>query len=188
MEELRLTDPRALHALAHPIRMSILDLLEEREVATPTDCAEVVGASVQACAYHLRTLAKWGLVEEVAGPDRRQRRWRRRVPGFNVPKLQPASPQFKAAWATLRGRIVERDIELVRRFVDAEVSFRAEQHQASTVRNMTLHGTPEELQQLADEVSSLLARYRRRAGGRPEGSERVHAVFWLIPRQDPSSG
>jgi predicted ArsR family transcriptional regulator len=174
------------------MRMAILDVLQEREVATATECASVVDASVQACAYHLRTLANWGLVEQVWGPDGRERRWRLRVPGFNVPKLRTGSPQFEAAWATLRGRIVERDIDLVRRFVEADDAFRPEQQEASTVRNMTLYGTPEELQRLADEVSSLLARYRRRPHERPERSERVHAVFWLIPRQDsprrPSTG
>ena len=185
-DELHLTDPRALHALAHPVRMAIIDLLQEREVATATDCAAIVDESVQSCAYHLRTLAKLGLVEEVPGTDGRERPWRLRFAGFSVPKQQTASPQFKAAWAALRGRIVERDLDLLRRFVEDEDEFRPEQHQASTIRNMTLHGTPEELQALADEVSALLARYRRqRKAERPEGAERVHAVFWLIPRRDP---
>ncbi len=183
MSDLRLSDPRALHALAHPVRMAIIDVLREREVATATDCAGVLDESVQSCAYHLRTLAKWGLVEEVAGPDGRERRWKLRVSGFSVPKQQVASPQFKAAWAALRGRIVERDIDLLRRFLDDEESFSPEQHRASTIRNRTLHATPEELQRLADDVSSLLARYdRREKAERPDGVERVHAVFWVIPR------
>jgi DNA-binding transcriptional ArsR family regulator len=185
MEELKLTDPRALHALAHPVRMSIVDHLFHREVATATDCAAVVEESVQSCAYHLRTLAKLGLVEEVPGPDGRERPWRLRVSGFSVPKLQVASPQFKAAWAALRGQVVQRDIDLLRRFLEDAESFRPEQHQASTVRNLTLHATPEELERLADEVSSLFRRYaRQRRAERPEGAERVHAVFWLIPRKD----
>ena len=186
MEDIKLTDPRALHALAHPVRIAILDLLQEREAATATECAAVVDASVQSCAYHLRTLAKWGLVAEAPGPDRRERRWKLRVSGFDVPKLQAASPQFKAAWRALRGRLVERDLDLLRRFLEAEEKFRPEQHDASTIRNRTLYGTPEELQLLADRVSALLASHaRRRKAERPEGSERVHAVFWLIPRQDP---
>jgi DNA-binding transcriptional ArsR family regulator len=189
MDELKLSDPRALHALAHPVRIAILDFLREREVATATACAGVVDASVQSCAYHLRTLAKWGLVEEAPGPDGRERRWRLRVAGFSVPKQQAASPQFKAAWAALRGRIVERDLDLLRRFLEDQDSFRPEQHLASTVRNMALYATPEELGRLADEVSSLLAGYTRRSKTkRPDAAERVHAVFWLIPRKDADAG
>ena len=185
MEELRLSDPRALHALAHPVRMAIIDFLHDREVATATDCAAVVDESVQSCAYHLRTLAKWGVVEEVRSSDGRERPWRLRAAGVSVPKQQVASPQFKAAWASLRGRLVERDVDLLCRFVEDEESFRPEQGRASTVRNMTLHATPEELERLADDVSTLFARLRRHGKAtRPEGAERVHAVFWLIPRQD----
>jgi DNA-binding transcriptional ArsR family regulator len=183
-DELQITDPRALHSLAHPVRMAIIDALREHEVATATDCADVVGESVQSCAYHLRTLAKLGLVEEVPGADGRERPWRLRVSGFSVPKQQAASAQFRAAWDALRGQIVERDVDLLRRFLENQESFTPEQHAASTVRNMTLYGTPDELQQLADEISSLLARYaRQRKAERPHGAQRVHAVFWLVPRQ-----
>jgi DNA-binding transcriptional ArsR family regulator len=184
MRELELTDPRAIHALAHPVRIAILDLLREREVATATDCAPAVAESVQSCAYHLRTLAKWGIVEQVDGPDRRKRVWRLRVSGFSVPKLEAASPQLDAAWAALRGRIVARDVEILREFVEDEHSFTPAQHRLSTVRNLTLHATPEELERLADQVSALLWQFvRDEKAGRPEGAERVHAVFWLIPRR-----
>jgi hypothetical protein len=85
----------------------------------------------------------------------------------------------------LRGQLVQRDIDLLRRFVEDEDSFRPEQHRSSTVRNMTVHATPEELERLADEVSALFARYRRPTkAARPEDAERVHAVFWLVPRKD----
>jgi DNA-binding transcriptional ArsR family regulator len=183
--DLELSDPRAIYALAHPVRIAIVDLLQEREVATATECAAVVDESVQSCAYHLRTLAKWGLVEEVRGRDGRERPWRLRVSGVSVPKLQAASPQFKAAWRALRGRIVERDLDLLSRFLEAEEDFRPEQHRASTIRNRTLYATPEELEALAEEVSALLARYiRPDKSKRAAKSERVHAVFWLIPRKD----
>jgi DNA-binding transcriptional ArsR family regulator len=182
--ELYLTDPIAIQALAHPVRIAILDFLREHETATATDCAPVVGESVQSCAYHLRALAKQGLVEEVPNPDRRKRLWRLRYSGFAVPKQDVASPKFEAAWAALRGRVVERDIRVLRDFVENEDRFTPAQRRASTIRNLTLHGTPEELERLADEVSALLRPYTRDAkADRPSDAERVHAVFWLIPRR-----
>jgi hypothetical protein len=125
------------------------------------------------------------VVEEVEGTDRRKRCWRLRVSGFSVPKMVPAPPQRDVAWAELRGRVVERDVGILRDFVDHEHEFRPEQRRLSTVRNLTLHATPEELERLADQVSALLREYvRDRPSERPEGGERVHAVFWLIPRRE----
>jgi len=185
--ELLVSDPREIHALAHPVRLAILDVLREQEEATATDCAAVVGESVQSCAYHLRTLNKLGVVEAAPSADRRKRVWRLRFAGFSVPKQEAASPMFKEAWAALRGRVVERDIRVLRDFIENEEAFTPDQHRASTIRNLTLHATPEELEQLSDEVSQLLKRYARDARSeRPPGAERMHVTFWVIPRRDDS--
>jgi DNA-binding transcriptional ArsR family regulator len=187
-DELLIDDPRALHALAHPVRLAIIDVLRGRELATATDCAPLVGESVQSCAYHLRALARTGVVEEVPGSDRRKRQWRLRVAGFSVPKAVPASPQREAAWAELRARIVERDLALLRDFVEHEPDYRLEQRRLSTIRNLTLNATPAELERLAEQISDLLRPFARDdPAERPAGSERVHAVFWLIPRRDATA-
>jgi DNA-binding transcriptional ArsR family regulator len=185
--ELLVSDPRKIHALAHPLRLAILDVLREREEATATDCAAVVGDSVQSCAYHLRVLGRLGVVENMPVADRRKRVWRLRYSGFSVPKQDAASPMFKEAWAALRGRVVERDVRILREFIENEEDFTPAQHRASTIRNLTLHATPEELEQLADQVSALLQAYARdRKSDRPESAERVHVTFWVIPRRDDS--
>jgi DNA-binding transcriptional ArsR family regulator len=185
--ELLVSDPREIHALAHPVRLAILDVLRDREEATATDCAAVVGESVQSCAYHLRTLSKLGVVETAPSNDRRKRLWRLRYAGFSVPKQTAASPMFKEAWAALRGRVVERDIRVLRDFIENEDAFTPAQHRASTIRNLTLQATPEELERLADEVSDLLRRYARdEKSDRPQGAERMHVAFWVIPRRDES--
>jgi DNA-binding transcriptional ArsR family regulator len=55
-------DPRLVKALAHPIRISILRILETR-VASPSSIAEELGAPVGNVSYHVRALARVGLVE-----------------------------------------------------------------------------------------------------------------------------
>src|SRR3954467_2895209 len=75
-----LHNPRALRALAHPARLDILERLNSDGPATATECAEVVGLSPSACSYHLRALARWGLVEAADSTDRRERRRRPRGP------------------------------------------------------------------------------------------------------------
>ena len=59
-----LTDPRMMRALAHPARIAIWAHLGLHGPATATECAEIAGLSPSACSYHLRTLARYGFVEE----------------------------------------------------------------------------------------------------------------------------
>lgn len=69
-------DPKALRALAHPLRWRLLDLLGGEGTATATRCAEVLGESVASCSYHLGMLAKYGYIEEVPGRTGREKPWR----------------------------------------------------------------------------------------------------------------
>ena len=59
-ENIRISDPRALKALAHPARNKILERLQVYGPATATDCAAVAGMSPSACSYHLRMLERYG--------------------------------------------------------------------------------------------------------------------------------
>jgi len=72
----RTRGPKALRALAHPLRWQLLDLLGSEGTATATRCAEVLGESVASCSYHLGMLAKYGYIEEVPGRTGREKPWR----------------------------------------------------------------------------------------------------------------
>src|SRR3954467_12266573 len=74
----------ALAALAVPARFAILNHLLTAGPRTATECAEVVGESPSNCSWHLRALAKAGLVEraEPDPRDERRRPWRATAPGF----------------------------------------------------------------------------------------------------------
>ena len=63
----RLTDPRALRAYAHPVRMRLMGLLRTEGPLTATRAADLLGESSGTCSFHLRQLAKYGLVEEAEG-------------------------------------------------------------------------------------------------------------------------
>src|SRR5580693_2977014 len=71
----RLTDPRALRAYAHPTRMALVALLRRDGPQTATQAALATGESVASCSFHLRQLAKYGLVEEAGGRGR-EKPWR----------------------------------------------------------------------------------------------------------------
>src|SRR5262252_6744738 len=103
----RMTDPRALRALAHPLRLSLLGLLRTEGPLTATQAGELLGESSASCSFHLRQLAKYGLAEEAGGGQRRERPWRATAMFTNVPTM-PDNPEFTAAaslfWSTVADR------------------------------------------------------------------------------------
>lgn len=60
----KITDPRFVKALAHPLRLRILSVLEER-AATPKEIAQEVDAPLTHVSYHVRQLAELGLIKLV---------------------------------------------------------------------------------------------------------------------------
>src|ERR1700691_5262777 len=65
-----INDPRYLKALAHPLRIRILALLEERQ-ASPVRVSVHLEATLGTVAYRVRTLESLGLIEMVATHQRR---------------------------------------------------------------------------------------------------------------------
>lgn len=68
-------DPRALRALAHPLRGTLLGLLRLEGPSTATRLGQRLGESSGATSYHLRQLAAYGFVEEVVGEGTGRERW-----------------------------------------------------------------------------------------------------------------
>ncbi len=74
---MQITDPRALRALAHPLRLDLVELLGALGQATAAACARQLGTSQASCSFHLRQLAKYGFVEQAPpSEDSRERPWR----------------------------------------------------------------------------------------------------------------
>src|SRR5690348_12619341 len=78
-------DAAALKAMAHPLRVQILRVLELHDEVSVTGLAQELGETTGAISYHLRQLARHGFVEETDGddaadeeprPGRRRRMWR----------------------------------------------------------------------------------------------------------------
>jgi DNA-binding transcriptional ArsR family regulator len=102
-----ITDPQAMRALAHPVRLAVLSYLQHNGPATATILSPHVGATPSVTSWHLRHLATFGLVgdadpEEVPG-DRRQRWWQALRRGFRFEAAQnpasqgPAGQMYSAA-------------------------------------------------------------------------------------------
>lgn len=103
--------PAQLKALAHPLRIQILDLLSTHGSLTASGLAELVGESSGSTSYHLRQLARHGFVREVTGKGTaRERWWERRPGGFSV--NLPDDDTDTAS--TLAGEMISRELENAR--------------------------------------------------------------------------
>src|SRR4051794_23920604 len=145
-DELELTDPRAIRALAHPARLGILELLDLNGSANATECAREVGGSPQAASYHLRALAKWGLIRPVASDDGREARWELAARSIHFGSGDD-SPQLRTAARALGRRVLERDDRLVNAYLAAEPGEPREWRDAATFASNGVYVTPEELRE-----------------------------------------
>src|ERR1700712_2452771 len=90
-ERRQVTDARALRALAHPLRLALLNHLMAFGAQTASQCAQVVGSTASNCSYHLRSLARFGLVESVDPIDGRERPWRSTATGLQFGRTDDAA-------------------------------------------------------------------------------------------------
>ena len=92
-----LTDPRALRALAHPVRLTLVSLLRREGPLTATQAGERIGESATTCSFHLRQLARYGLVEEAGGGRGRERPWRATATATSWPSVAETPEQAAAS-------------------------------------------------------------------------------------------
>src|SRR3954468_4033452 len=71
-----LTDPRAMRAYAHPVRLALVGLVRRPGPLTATQAAARLGESSGTTSFHLRQLAKYGFCEEAGGGKGREKPWR----------------------------------------------------------------------------------------------------------------
>src|SRR5258705_7140018 len=94
-----ISEPQAMAALTHPVRLDLLTHLMAQGPATASQCARAVGDTPSNCSYHLRVLARYGLVGPDESTDARERPWRALVTGFSVEGFadEPRSPPAPGA-------------------------------------------------------------------------------------------
>ena len=184
-DNLEIRDPRAMRALAHPARLSILEFLHANETANATECAREIGGSPQAASYHLRALAKWGLVQPAESSDGRETRWELAARSIHF-ESGDDSPQFRSAARALGRRVLERDEQAIDAWLAAEQDESREWREAATFNTGSIYATPAELRELGEQVRELMKPYERvTAAERPEGARRIHVVFRGVPVVEP---
>jgi DNA-binding transcriptional ArsR family regulator len=159
----RLTDPKMMRALAHPARIAIWSHIALRGSITATECAEVAGLSPSACSYHLRTLAKYGFVEEdrTSAADGRERPWRARLLAFTLEDRPDSSAGERVASRLLVENLRASSEEVRARYLDHLYEYPADWRSAAGETFSVAHVTPDELDELRTKVLTLMEPYVR---------------------------
>ncbi|GLZ80808.1 transcriptional regulator [Actinorhabdospora filicis] len=182
------TEPSVLRALAHPARLAVIDLLTSTgKTATATECAEVAGLSPSAMSYHLRTLAKAGLIEEAPGRgDGRERLWRAPMTGLTLRTEQDAPDEDKRAFSEVVDLHLDRLVQRVRHWIATSHEESPEWYEAVTLAESRVVVTAEEMAMLRTQIRELLEPYQRPARPEPpEGAREATMALIAVPLQGP---
>jgi hypothetical protein len=177
-----LTDPIVMRALAHPVRTALFELLSALDTLTATQASEILGESPANCAFHLRTLAKYGFAEEAGGGRGRERPWK--ATNLNISISTNQDDRQAAVAAGELGKIwLEQWIERARTVYGSATSLPGWEHASGWSRNAVFL-TPQESMDLARRFQVMLREYEPRKSDpalRPPGALPVEWSVFQAP-------
>jgi hypothetical protein len=182
-QELR--DPRAMRALAHPLRLKLLELVTREGTLTSTQASRLTGENTGSCSFHLRQLAKYGFVEDVPGQGR-ERPWRAARLDTRWTFAGPEGDSTAAA-EELNAQLLARDLTALDAYLRTREDEPEGWREAGLMSTSLLYLTPEEFEEFGAEFMELVRRRLPRTAEpaqRPEGSRPVRLVSIAVPLPD----
>jgi len=185
----RTLELEALKAMAHPLRVKIFDILSQYGPQTSSSLAQQLGESSGATSYHLRQLARHGLIREVEGRGTARERWWERPPGgINMmpPEVMETPAGRQAARMVLHEYLLRRNQQLTRFFVHDFDDEPEDWQEVSLFSTTNLWLSPEQLHELEERWNQLSEEYvvkyrnQRGEGVRPVT---VHLNAFPLPEQ-----
>jgi DNA-binding transcriptional ArsR family regulator len=177
------SDARTMRALAHPVRLALLEAIGREGELTATRAAEMLDESPGNMSWHLQTLAKYGYVEEAGGGKGRSRPWRISSVS-NRFQTTAEDPEADAAGEALETTAVDQAYSRLRTWFTRRASYPRQWREAAFTADAIGYVTAEEMSALADEVGELFARYQDRVLNkqlRPADAEPVKLVAFGHP-------
>jgi DNA-binding transcriptional ArsR family regulator len=182
-------DAASLKALAHPLRVQIMRLLDLREHMSVTSLAQELGETTGAVSYHLRQLARHDLVEEVDAPEepgdrpavgRRRRLWRMAVDEIHISgNAFLTDPDTKEAAGFLLREFESARSRRLAHWFATSTTWPEEWQKASSDMDGTLTLDPAQTRALADELKAVIDRYRDVQPG--AGARHVDVQYAVYP-------
>jgi DNA-binding transcriptional ArsR family regulator len=181
-----LTEPLAMRAMAHPVRLALMEALNHHGQLTATQAAEHVGESPSNCSFHLRQLAKYGFVEEAERGPGRRRPWKRVGTGMRFALEQPDA-EAGAAAASLAGVLREGYVQRIRHAAERYHALPPEWRKVTGHSDSVVWATPDEVRELDARILALLRTFSERItdpAQRPEGAIPIEFLLFAHPAED----
>jgi DNA-binding transcriptional ArsR family regulator len=153
-----LDDPVAIRALAHPLRMDLMAVMHRLGRATTAEAAREVGVSHGLASHHLRQLAKYGFVEQIAGKDHRERPWRLVATSYRWGDGL-STPEGAAASDILEQVLAERALSEFLDWQQRRPGWPAPWRGGAGLRQSTFYLTAAEFTEITAAIDALLRRY-----------------------------
>lgn len=177
-------DPRMLRAIAHPVRNRVLHELSAGGSMRAADVARELGIPPNQASFHLRQLAKYGLVEEDPGAarDKRDRVWKLASEqgwSANLGELESA-PGGRAAVQVFRRNAAAWGHVVVDAVYAAPGDADREKGTVRTVTEEAVRLTKDEAQQLTADLEAVVAQWAERTRGRDDADRRTYLLFSVL--------
>jgi len=177
-----ITDPAALEALAHPVRLDLLSFLMSHGAATASECARAVDDNPSNCSYHLRVLAKHGLVEPAASADGRERPWQATITGLSM-DLDSDDPSMVASATAMLEASLQLDYQLAREHVRRRDRIEGDWRDVDAHAQYGLRVTPAELQSIVERIDAMVRPYiAATRTDAPDGAAIANLSLLAFPR------
>lgn len=179
----RVSDARTMRALAHPVRISLIELLTIVGPLTATEAAERIGETPTTCSFHLRQLARYGFVEEAGGGRGRNRPWKVSSVGMTMGD-DTGDPETDLAATALQRLLRDRALSRFQHWRETRARYPKEWRDLGQENEYAFWATAAELAELEQELHHLLARYVGRLGdpsSRPAGARAVEVLNFIFP-------
>jgi DNA-binding transcriptional ArsR family regulator len=162
-----------VRALAHPLRLDLLDVLRFEGPSTATLLAERLGQSSGATSYHLRQLGRHGYIEEAPSSGRRERWWRYR-------ERRAATGTGAEGSRAILADLLSREAHALDRFL-AERLWPPQWEAASFMQSRALRLTAGELDEFRIRLEELVAMLRPADGDAPPEALQVRMLNLAFP-------
>jgi predicted ArsR family transcriptional regulator len=168
-----------MRALAHPVRMDLLEALALEGPLTATEAGALIGQSATTCSFHLRQLAKYGFVEDAGRAGTRERPWRLTQIGSRIPE-STGEAEVDLASDALTKVLLERYIDRMRRAWRERHEYPASWRDVTGFNETVLFVTTEEMDEVRQTLEELMFRFSGRLASRearPAGAVPVELLI-----------
>lgn len=185
---LRRLGPSALRAYAHPLRLRMIQFLNDHGPATATQLATEFGESTGQTSYHLRQLAKHGLVEDDTTRGRgRERWWKSASFHLSTTAMVREDPGLLGAAQLMLDAVVHARSDALRSWL-AQIDHAPQRWVDVSIQDQTtIQLTADETRRMNEEISAVLGAWVTYGQARleddsvPADAERVRIYYDVFP-------